>query len=148
MRALGRLLAIPAVHSRRFRAFVSAHRCCRTHCFTLALVLWSHSSRLRPQTPFALFGNWARKLSREGTAATATPRSLRILEHKSLAHQVFLIIERGVVEVEKTLRVHKYACAILFENFVPAARFGLQPHGVRKAGASPALHAHTKTARC
>ena len=70
-------------------------------------------------------------LGGERTSAPAAPRGLRILKHEALLHQVFEIIERGVVEVEIAFRVHKNTSAILFEDFVAVARFGIEAHRVR-----------------
>src|ERR1700677_5346035 len=64
--------------------------------------------------------------SGEGTAATATPRGLWILEHEALLHQVFEIIQRGVVKVQIAFRVHENTGAILFEDFVAISRFRIE----------------------
>src|SRR5262250_2511580 len=85
--------------------------------------------------------------SGEGTPAATAPRRLGILEHEALPHQVFLIIERGVVEVEIAFGIDKNAGAVLFEDLVAIARFGFEAHRVRQARAPTPLHTHSQAAR-
>src|SRR5712691_10501577 len=80
------------------------------------------------------------------TATAATARRVGILEDESLAHQVFLPLQRGVVEIEITLGVHKQPRAMLLEDFVAVARLRLEPHRVGQARAAAALHTHAKPA--
>src|SRR5713226_1050793 len=80
------------------------------------------------------------------TAAAATARRIGILEDESLAHQVFLPLERGVVEIEVTLGVHKQPRAMLLEDFVAVARLRLKAHRIGQARAAAALHTHAKPA--
>src|SRR5579864_1841395 len=61
-------------------------------------------------------------LHRERTAAAATACGLRVLEHEAAAHQVFLIIQRGVIQVKEALRVHEQPRAVFFDYFVAVAR--------------------------
>src|SRR5712692_10711091 len=88
----------------------------------------------------------SRRLRGKRTAAAATARRVGILEDESLAHQVFLPLQRGVVEIEVTLGVHKQPRAMLLEDFVAVARLRLEPHRVRQARAAAALHTHAKPA--
>src|SRR5947209_1634459 len=89
----------------------------------------------------------SRCLRGKRTAAAATARRVGILEDESLAHQVFLPLQRGVVEIEITLGVHKQPRAMLLEDFVAVARLRLEPHRVGQARAAAALHTHAKPAR-
>src|SRR2546422_1675758 len=86
------------------------------------------------------------RLRGKRTAAAATARRVGILEDESPAHQVFLPLERGVVEIEITLGVHKQPRAMLLEDFVAVARLRLEPHRVGQARAAAALHTHAKPA--
>src|SRR2546426_4250515 len=88
----------------------------------------------------------SRRLRGKRTAAAATARRVGILEDEPLAHQVFLPLEGGVVEIEVTLGVHKQPRAMLLEDFVAVARLRLEPHRVRQARAAAALHTHAKPA--
>src|SRR5712691_10894200 len=88
----------------------------------------------------------SRCLRGKRTATAATARRVGILEDESLAHQVFLPLQRGVVEIEITLGVHKQPRAMLLEDFVAVARLRLEPHRIRQARAAAALHTHAKPA--
>src|SRR3989454_6414426 len=88
----------------------------------------------------------SRCLRGKRTATAATARRVGILEDESLAHQVFLPLQRGVVEIEVTLGVHKQPRAMLLEDFVAVARLRLEPHRVGQARAAAALHTYAKPA--
>src|SRR3989442_9607288 len=88
----------------------------------------------------------SRRLRGKRTAAAATARRVGILEDESLAHQVFLPLQRVVVAIEITLGVHKQPRAMLLEDFVAVARLRLEPHRVGQARAAAALHTHAKPA--
>src|SRR6266481_2555360 len=85
-------------------------------------------------------------LGSEGTSAAATTRRLRILEDKTLLHQILEVVERRVVEVEVALGIDKNARAIFLEHLVAIARFRIEPHRVRKPRTTPALHTHAQPA--
>src|SRR5579864_2654786 len=87
-----------------------------------------------------------RKSGCEGTPAAAASRRLRILENESLPHKRLFEIERRIGEVQKTLRIHENARAIFFDHFVAVTRLRFEPHRVRQARASAALHAHAESA--
>src|SRR5579872_5057148 len=55
-------------------------------------------------------------LLRERTAAAAISSSLRVLEHEAAPHQVFLIVQRGVIQVKEALRVHEQARTVFFDH--------------------------------
>src|ERR1700722_3832809 len=82
--------------------------------------------------------------SGERASATTTTGSLRILKYEALLHQVFEIIERGVVKVKIAFRVHKNTSAILFEDLFAVARFSIQAHRVSQSGAAASLHTYTQ----
>ena len=83
-------------------------------------------------------------LRRERTAAAATAGRLRILEDEPSPHQVFLIIERGFVEVEKALGVHKQPRAVFLDDFVAVPRLRFETHRVRQARTATPLHANAQ----
>src|SRR6202790_5569448 len=87
-----------------------------------------------------------RFLRGERTAAAATASGLRILEHKAAPHQVFLIVQRGVVQIKEALRVHEQPRTVFLDHFVAVARLRLQTHRVGQPGAAAALHAHAQAA--
>src|SRR5580693_9152727 len=85
-------------------------------------------------------------LCRERTAAAATAGGLRVLENEAAPHQVFLIVQRGVIQVKEALRVHEQPRAVFLDHFVAVARLRLQTHRVRQPGAAAALNAHAQPA--
>src|SRR6202453_1768271 len=142
---------VSATGAWQFQHFVPADRLVssRRVCVTLIFVwLWPDAGRSRAAARRRKFRDCRSSeiSSGEGTAATATPRGLWILEHEALLHQVFEIIERGVVKVEIAFRVHENTGAILFEDFVAISRFGIEPHRVRQPGTAASLHTHTQPA--
>src|SRR5258706_6984052 len=85
-----------------------------------------------------------RKLRRERAAAAATARGLRILEDEPSPHQAFLIIERGFMQVQIALRVHKPTRAMFFDDFVAVARLRIETHRVRQPRTAATLHANAQ----
>src|SRR5712692_1512305 len=83
----------------------------------------------------------------EGASTAATTGGLGVLEHKPLPHQVFLVVEGGVRQVDVALRVHEQPRAVLLEHFVAGARLGLHAHRVGQPGAAASLHADAQPAR-
>src|SRR5215472_9973267 len=79
--------------------------------------------------------------------APATARSLRILKYEAAAHQVFLIIERGLVQVQEALRVDENARAVFLDDLVAVARLRLELHRVGQPRAAAALHTDAQAAR-
>src|SRR5713101_1028122 len=86
-------------------------------------------------------------LSRERASTAATPRGLRVLEDKSPPHQVFVVVEGGVGQVDVAFGVHEQPRPVLLEHFVAAARLRIQAHRVGQPGAAAPLHADAQPTR-
>ena len=84
-------------------------------------------------------------LRRKTTAAATTPRRVRVLKYKTLAHERVFVLQNRAVQVEQTLRVHKNARTKLFKNFVTIACLRVQTHRVGQARTAAALHANAQT---
>src|SRR5258708_34684603 len=95
---------------------------------------------VRPSLRRVLPGNRLKPvpLRRERAAAAAIPRGIGILKDESLAYQCLFVFERRAVQIQKTLRVHENARAVLFENFVAVPRLCIEAHGIRQSGAAAA----------
>src|ERR1700746_2980574 len=100
-----------------------------------------------PHPPLRMSLAYRRLLRRERTTASATAGCLRILEDEPAPHQVFLIVERRLVEVKVALRVHKKPCSVLFDDFIAVPRLCLQTHRVRQSRAPATLHTDAQPAR-
>src|SRR6266436_4903423 len=81
-------------------------------------------------------------LGRKRAAAAAVARRIGILENEPLAHERLFVLEGGAVQVQKTFWVNEEARTEFLEDLVAVACLGVQPHGIREAGAAAALHAH------
>src|SRR5258707_10477880 len=82
---------------------------------------------------------------RERTSAAAGLGRVRILEHKALLHQGFVVIENHPVQVDERLRVHKNPDVSELKHTVALARLRIESYVVTQARASAALHAQTKS---
>src|SRR6266481_1354874 len=82
---------------------------------------------------------------RERTSAAAGLGRVRILEHESLLHQAFAVIENHPVQVDERLRVHKNPDVSELKHTVALARLRIESYVVTQARASAALHAQTKS---
>src|SRR5580700_3114145 len=91
-------------------------------------------------------GNLGNRSGRKGAAAAAASGSVGILEDEALAHQGFFVLQRGAVQIEKTLWVDEQARTEFFENFIAVAGLRVEAHSVRQAGAAAALHAYAQAA--
>src|SRR6266581_1803378 len=85
-------------------------------------------------------------LSRKRAAAATVARRIGILENETLAHERFLVLECGAVQVQKTLRVNEEARAKFLEDLVAVARLGIQLHGIGETGTAATLHANAQAA--
>src|SRR5258708_13469952 len=83
---------------------------------------------------------------RERTSAAAGFGRVRVLEHKALLHQGFVVIENHPVQIDERLRVHKNPDISELKHAVPLARLRIKPYVVTQPRASAALHAQTKPA--
>src|SRR5258708_11319769 len=83
---------------------------------------------------------------RERTSAAAGFGRVRVLEHKALLHQGFVVIENHPVQIDERLRIHKNPDISELKHAVPLARLRIKPYVVTQPRASAALHAQTKPA--
>src|SRR6267143_1524613 len=81
---------------------------------------------------------------RERTTAAAGLGRVRILEHETLLHQGFAVIENHPVQIDEGLRVHKNPDISELKHAIPLARLRIKPYVVTQARASAALHAQAK----
>src|SRR6266478_2830949 len=81
---------------------------------------------------------------RERTSAAAGLGRVRVLEHETLLHQGFAVIENHPVQVDERLRVHKNPDVSELKHTVALARLRIEPYVVTQARTSTTLHAQTK----
>ncbi|SPP64955.1 hypothetical protein NITLEN_20595 [Nitrospira lenta] len=86
------------------------------------------------------------RLSGERFSTAASLVGVRIDELEIPAHQVFMVIQLGALQVDRTLGIHNDLHAVEFINLVVLAYFLVEVDGVTQAGAAAALHAEAKTA--
>src|SRR5258708_1298473 len=81
---------------------------------------------------------------RERTPPAAGFGRVRVLEHKALLHQGFVVIKNHPVQIDERLRGHKNPDISELEHAVALARLRIEPYVVTQARASATLHAQTK----
>src|SRR6185436_6916300 len=98
------------------------------------------SVRVRSASGFAALG--ARV---ERVAAAAGGGGVGVLDGEAAAHQVFLVVDLGALEVAQAHGVHDALDAFLLEHLVAVGRL-VEDHAVGEAGASPALDVDAQAA--
>src|SRR5437667_11998309 len=82
----------------------------------------------------------------EGMAAPAGGGGVGVLDREAAAHQVFLVVDLGALEVAQAHGVHDDLDAFRLEDLV-ALGLLVEDHAVGEAGAPPALDVDAKAAR-